>query len=650
MNNLDGCRTSSDSPKVQICKPLLAKSCENMFPVVGRPNTQTPPGDAWRMYVWPNDPPPKKNEKKHIHQSQVWFSLIVRSNLGSMSDRPHTSATQQTLLDKVPCAQVPLLSKNTKKASVARATQLYDKMAVCAERLRSRLDFDDIVRLSSHLETWAKRAGAAELTLGTGCSGSDIVVCVLRKLVSFWDDHFRVSLRVRHVMSVEQAPKVQEFLLEHSRPEVLFKDVCDLGNDCAHDILSGVDKPIPDCHVWVYGSECDNLSTLNSSTRQQGSISSGAPNKSGQTAAGCMRYVEKHKPAVVVIENVANMDAGSQWRESDKGYLERLLKSHGYSVFTRLMDARQSGCPQSRNRWYIMAFLKPGESQEAAGVTSIHATLNSVQVDTTWPIESFLLPDDHPEVQRVLGAWRNTSTKDIAKGNGPKLKGGSFAYEADHMESFGQYGLMWPPALEAFSAAQCGPNMGMLSRRQQEVVYFLNATRGMEYTAEEVRDLTKSLSWQTSSTASGCMGCLVSSARPWLMRSSRPMVAVEALMVQGFDLGDLLDHQTGVCRSQLSEATLIGIAGNMMNGFVLAHLWTCIFACVDTAACVRRHADLAALRQRPVDLNLVERPMRTNQVDDDGSKSSIVSEEDDPANECPGAMSGESAMESDTGL
>ena len=169
-----------------------------------------------------------------------------------MSDRPHTSATQHTRLDKVPCTQVPLPSKNIKKASVAPATQLYDKMAVCAEHLRSRLDFDDIVRLSSHLETWAKRAGAAELTLGTGCSGSDIVVCVLRKLVSFWDDHFRVSLRVRHVMSVEQAPKVQEFLLEQTRPEVLFKDVCDLGNDRAYDILSGVaSHPIAMCGFLV---------------------------------------------------------------------------------------------------------------------------------------------------------------------------------------------------------------------------------------------------------------------------------------------------------------------------------------------------------------------------------------------------------------
>ena len=121
-------------------------------------------------------------------------------------------------------------------------------------------------------------------------------------------------------------------------------------------------------------------------------------------------------------------------------------------------------------------------------------------------------------------------------------------------------------------------------------------------------------------------------------------------MVQGFDLGDLLDHQTGVCRSQLSEATLIGIAGNMMNGFVLAHLWSCIFACVDTAACVRRHADLAALRKRPVDLNLVERPMRTDQVDDDCSEPSFVSEEDEPANKCPAVMSDESAMESDMGL
>ncbi|MDD3056099.1 MAG: DNA cytosine methyltransferase [Aliarcobacter sp.] len=67
------------------------------------------------------------------------------------------------------------------------------------------------------------------------------------------------------------------------------------------------------------------------------------------------RIVDKHKPQVVFLENVKG------FRNHDKGNTFNTVKSTledmGYRVFAEILNARDFGVPQNRERIYIIAFL-----------------------------------------------------------------------------------------------------------------------------------------------------------------------------------------------------------------------------------------------------------------------------------------------------
>jgi len=68
------------------------------------------------------------------------------------------------------------------------------------------------------------------------------------------------------------------------------------------------------------------------------------------------RIIEYHKPKIVFLENVANLD-----KHQDGATITRMrevLESMGYSVFTQTLNASHYGVPQSRKRLYFVAFRK----------------------------------------------------------------------------------------------------------------------------------------------------------------------------------------------------------------------------------------------------------------------------------------------------
>lgn len=67
------------------------------------------------------------------------------------------------------------------------------------------------------------------------------------------------------------------------------------------------------------------------------------------------RIVNEHKPKVVFLENVKN------FLNHDKGntfnVVKSILQDMGYKVFAKVLNARDYGVPQNRERIYIIAFL-----------------------------------------------------------------------------------------------------------------------------------------------------------------------------------------------------------------------------------------------------------------------------------------------------
>lgn len=67
------------------------------------------------------------------------------------------------------------------------------------------------------------------------------------------------------------------------------------------------------------------------------------------------KKIEYHKPKVVFLENVKNL----QSHDGRKTFrvIENTLRELGYSVFTKVLNARDFGVPQNRERIYIIGFL-----------------------------------------------------------------------------------------------------------------------------------------------------------------------------------------------------------------------------------------------------------------------------------------------------
>jgi len=82
---------------------------------------------------------------------------------------------------------------------------------------------------------------------------------------------------------------------------------------------------------------------------------------------------------------------------------------------------------------------------------------------------------------------------------------------------------------------------------------------------EQYKDLNMSLTWQGA--LASVNGCLVSSARPFLINRARDLTGVEALSLQGFHIPDLM--QLGL---DWSVPEQLCAAGNAMNGFTLSSI------------------------------------------------------------------------------
>jgi hypothetical protein len=83
--------------------------------------------------------------------------------------------------------------------------------------------------------------------------------------------------------------------------------------------------------------------------------------------------------------------------------------------------------------------------------------------------------------------------------------------------------------------------------------------------------------WQLTQTVRAPVPCLASSSRLWLVAKRRGMTGNEAMLLQGWEQGDLVQPAD----KPFAESTLMSLAGNAMNGFVLSNLFLALFVSID---------------------------------------------------------------------
>ena len=262
-----------------------------------------------------------------------------------------------------------------------------------------------LIALREKVASLAKLCGG-QLSIGTGCSGTDVVVHVAGLILKSWHNMFGIDIKLVHALSCENTPFKQEFIAHHFDPGHIFPDLHQLNGTSAMDI-HGALVAIPLLHIWVCGIECDSISALNTHSHQNKSCieDDGTDTRTGNTARSCMQFIKDRKPMMFILENVKNLAAKSHKEASNLETLIKMANRCGYYVSTSLVNTSAYGFPQARERFYIVGartsqdgidqFDVEFKAPEWAG--DLQQTLLDLRIDPM-SLGHFLLPDDHIEV------------------------------------------------------------------------------------------------------------------------------------------------------------------------------------------------------------------------------------------------------------
>jgi DNA (cytosine-5)-methyltransferase 1 len=119
------------------------------------------------------------------------------------------------------------------------------------------------------------------------------------------------------------------------------------------------------------------------------------------------RIVNYHKPKILFLENVKGFKSHNQGKTFST--VKNTLSSLGYNIYTAILNARQFGVPQNRERLYIVAF------KESVEFSFPEPTNQSVKVGD---ILSKEVDEKYTISDRLWSSHKRRKLEHKAKGNG----------------------------------------------------------------------------------------------------------------------------------------------------------------------------------------------------------------------------------------
>ena len=98
--------------------------------------------------------------------------------------------------------------------------------------------FSDLVSRVPPLKGVAEHVQGRKLRVATMCSGTESPLLALEMICQSIKDHYGVGLEFDHVFSCEIEPFKQAYIERNFKPPLLFRDVCELGEDEAYVLIS----------------------------------------------------------------------------------------------------------------------------------------------------------------------------------------------------------------------------------------------------------------------------------------------------------------------------------------------------------------------------------------------------------------------------
>lgn len=177
----------------------------------------------------------------------------------------------------------------------------------------------------------------------------------------------------------------------------------------ADDITAVQEQDIPHFNICLAGFPCQAFSIAG---KQQGFDDNYKGVSRGTLFFDVVRICEYHKPEVIFCENVKNLVSHDRGRTFKviKGALEEI----GYKVFHQVLNSKDFGVPQNRERIYIVAFredIAPDNFVFPAGESYNETSLGDILDPSPIP-SKYYLSDVY------LQTLRNHKARHAAKGNG----------------------------------------------------------------------------------------------------------------------------------------------------------------------------------------------------------------------------------------
>ena len=385
--------------------------------------------------------------------------------------------------------------------------------------------------VSEHLRV-VREHGA--LRIATICSGTEAPIIALKLM----------QLPLHHLFSCEIEPVKQAYIYRNFAPDVLFRDVRDLGGKRAPDAWGVMhDVPNSDVDMLVAGTSCVDFSKLN--PRKKGIRDGG---ESGKTFEGMLAWVAVALPRMVVLENVC----GAPWDIICSSF--ELL---GYKMETVQVDSKHYLVPQTRVRGYAIGFRTPTFGEWAPILRSM-----------AWPgaqptLSSYILPGLADEVllaKRTLTAVRRKASPCFewtrCERRHKKARTNEELGQGRPCTGWAEGGLS---VLRDGSWGEFATYLGPRKSDLLDINYLRHASRGRDALHRTcVWNLQQNVNWETGHTKQEVCPCLTPGMLPWVTNQGRPLIGVECLHLQGIPT-DTLSIATE------SNPELMDLAGNAMT-------------------------------------------------------------------------------------
>ncbi|KAF9466118.1 hypothetical protein BDZ94DRAFT_1188147 [Collybia nuda] len=410
--------------------------------------------------------------------------------------------------------------------------------------------FSDLVSRVSGIRDVASHVAGRKLRVATMCSGTESPLLALELIQKSIHEQHDINLEIEHVFSCEIEPFKQAYIERNFQPPLLFRDVCELGDDEAHTAYGAL-APVPgDVDMLIAGTSCVDYSNLN--TQKQDIDDNG---ESGRTFRGMMTWVKKHRPPIVILENVCS----APWEK-----VQQYFEENGYSASSARVDTKGYYIPHTRTRGYLVAVNSKGSSIPEKWVNMVRKELIRPASST---LDAFLLASDDPRIHQARQKLVQESFNALDRRTGRTDWG---RCESRHQrarleENLGAKRPLtgWEEGgfckLPDFAWGDWG--VGQVERvwDLMDISLLRSALKGVDPSYKtQVWNLSQNVDRTIGSNRVGVCPCLTPSMIPYITNRGGPMVGLEALSMQGLPVDKLL-------LTRETEDQLADLAGNAMS-------------------------------------------------------------------------------------